>query len=180
MLPNKIQIKFFTQSAVDLKEIIPIFHSWIQDDQLDGLLLDVADYRHVPNGPGILLMGHAGDYALDLAQGRPGISYAHKRDWPETADTLEARIKLVLTKVQAAVSLLETQTPIHFDRSELEIRFLDRLNAPNSADNFSSVQEILEHSNHFGSPIAHVSHVSADQRHALAVGVHLTDELVAT
>ncbi|MEM8862021.1 MAG: hypothetical protein AAGD96_27190, partial [Chloroflexota bacterium] len=116
MLPNKIQIKIFTQNTVDLKAIIPIFHSWIQDNLLDGLPLDVADYRHVPNGPGILLMGHEGEYALDLAQGRPGITYAHKRDWPEMANTLEARIDWVLARVQKAAALLEIATSLQFDQ----------------------------------------------------------------
>ena len=37
---------------VDLEPLIPIFHDWIRDRVFEELLLDVADYRHVPEGPG--------------------------------------------------------------------------------------------------------------------------------
>ena len=42
---------------VDLEPLIPIFHGWIQGQVFDELLLDVADYRHVPAGPGVVLIG---------------------------------------------------------------------------------------------------------------------------
>ena len=29
------------------------------------MLIDVADYRHVPAGPGVLLIGHEANYSLD-------------------------------------------------------------------------------------------------------------------
>ena len=37
---------------VNLELLIPVFHSWIQNRVCEELLLDVADYRHVPDGPG--------------------------------------------------------------------------------------------------------------------------------
>ena len=32
----------------DLTPLIPVFHDWIQGQVFGDLLLDVADYRHVP------------------------------------------------------------------------------------------------------------------------------------
>ena len=40
---------------VDLEPLIPVFHGWIQDQVCEELLLDVADYRHVYAGPGVVL-----------------------------------------------------------------------------------------------------------------------------
>ena len=43
---------------VDLEPLIPVFHDWIRDQVGEGLLLDIADYRHVDAGPGVVLIGH--------------------------------------------------------------------------------------------------------------------------
>jgi len=40
---------------VDLEPLIPVFHNWIQGQVFEELLLDVADYRHVHEGPGVVL-----------------------------------------------------------------------------------------------------------------------------
>jgi hypothetical protein len=37
---------------IDLEAVIPVFHRWIQEQIFDELLLDVANYSHVPDGPG--------------------------------------------------------------------------------------------------------------------------------
>src|SRR5260370_24044056 len=63
----------------DLDPVIPVFHSWIQQQAFDELLLDVADYRHVEGGPGILLIGHEADYSLDNTDNRLGVRYNRKR-----------------------------------------------------------------------------------------------------
>ena len=45
----------------------------------DHLLIDVADYEHVPNGPGTVLVSHEANIHLDLADGRPGLLYIRKQ-----------------------------------------------------------------------------------------------------
>ena len=85
MISQRISVKFFVSEpdAVHLPAFIPVFHRWIQDHAVEGLLIDVADYKHVPEGPGILLIGHEGDYSIDMAKGRPGLLYSRKREWDE-------------------------------------------------------------------------------------------------
>ena len=80
---KKLNLKLFIENpeALDVKAVIPVFHGWIRDNLLDGLPIDVADYKHVPNGPGLMLIGHDGDYAIDFANGRSGLWYSHKREW---------------------------------------------------------------------------------------------------
>ena len=68
MLAQQLSVKIFAHdpAAVQPAAFIPIFHRWIQESRLaDRLLIDVADYRHVANGPGVLLIGHEAHYALD-------------------------------------------------------------------------------------------------------------------
>src|SRR6266481_5109785 len=61
-----------------LDPVIPVFHSWIQRQVFDELLLDVADYRHVQGGPGVILIGHEADYSVDNTDTRLGVRYNRK------------------------------------------------------------------------------------------------------
>ena len=72
-----INVKIFAVegSKVDWHKLIPVFHRWIREQALPGLLLDVADYAHVPAGPGMMIIGHDAHYAVDNRQNRLGLLY---------------------------------------------------------------------------------------------------------
>jgi len=63
---HKFGIKLFAADAkgFDILKLIPMYHRWIQQKALQDLLIDVADYSHVPAGPGVMLIAHEGNYAL--------------------------------------------------------------------------------------------------------------------
>jgi hypothetical protein len=50
--------------AVDLRRLLsgglePLFHEWIRTDRLpDETFIDVADYSHLKDGPGVVLVAH--------------------------------------------------------------------------------------------------------------------------
>jgi len=48
-----VNVKLFIEKPgeVDLGALIPVFQQWIEAQIFEGLLLDVADYRHVPAAP---------------------------------------------------------------------------------------------------------------------------------
>ena len=166
MTPERIQIKLIHPQETALKPLIPTLHTWIREETVEGLLIDVADYRHVPNGPGLLLMGHEGDYGLAHENGRTALTYKHKRTWP-TADLAE-RIQLALGRaLSAEKNLQETlTTPIE----EIELSFPDRLNAPNTAETFTHYAPTIATalSNAFGRPI-NLTHASQDGRQPFTV-----------
>ena len=144
MLPERVSVKFFLDGSdeVNLPALVPVFHRWIREHTVPGLLIDVADYRHVVAGPGVLLLGHDGDYVLDGANGRPGLLYKHKRDWD--SDNLQARLRTVLQRATLATELLQTDPTLEgltFRTDEVEITFPDRLNVPNTPETFAAVQE---------------------------------------
>lgn len=137
MIPDRINAKIFlTETAeVELAAVIPLFHRWIRERAVTGLLLDVADYKHVQDGPGVLLIGHEGDYALDLTHGRPGLLYRHKREWG--SDDLQERLRLVLGRLLPAAYLLEQEETLGrltFATNELELAFHDQLHTPNTPE----------------------------------------------
>jgi len=70
----KVLVARSAQSAaprppVLLERAIPVFHRWIQERSLDELMVDVADYTHVPDGPGVVLVCHDAIYSLDTGGG---------------------------------------------------------------------------------------------------------------
>ena len=145
MIPRRISLKFYATGAesVELDALIPIFHRWIQRHTLEGHLLDVADYKHVVDGPGILLIGHETDYAYDLSEGRPGLLVTRKRDLHDTlADALSDIFRLTIATARK-LSAEKSLDGLKFDFSEARIAFLDRLSAPNTPETFEAVREDL-------------------------------------
>lgn len=117
-----------TDTAIDPESLVPVFHRWIRENAVEGLLIDVARYAHVPDGPGIVLIGHEGDYALDLAGGRPWLRYTLKRDNVGTPKELIAR---AIRRLDAAISAAEDDG-IATDADAIVVQVYDRLRAPNT------------------------------------------------
>jgi len=149
METERLQIKIFLKSpAVSVLEpraLIAVFHKWIQNHTLDELMIDVADYSLVHQGPGIAMIGHGSDYFLDLGEGRPGLLYSRKRAFD---GDFAARLGDGLSRALRACSLIEGDASLaprfEFDTSELLIRIPDRLAAPNSEATLKSVAPIIE------------------------------------
>jgi hypothetical protein len=114
-----VNIKIFADKAdIDLVDAIPIFHQWIQDRVAPELLIDVADYKHVPDGPGIMLIGHEADYSLDETGGRLGLLYNRK---VAVEGNAQAALSQAFDSALSAAKRLETTEPfagkLHFDWS---------------------------------------------------------------
>ena len=112
---------------VDHALLIPIFHKWIQERRIDQLLLDVVDYRHVHEGPGVMLVAHQGHYSLDGGGGVLGLRYAAKHDEPGPP---VAKITEALRRALFAAATLEGEPSLapglRFDTSTIEIEVSDR------------------------------------------------------
>jgi hypothetical protein len=144
---SKLQLKIFTSTkAAPLPSdtFIPIFHEWIKNAALPELLVDVANYAHVPRGPGVVLIGHANDYGMDESEGRQGLLYNRKRQAPAP----EQRLADTFRRALHAAALLEQEATVAgklaFDTSELLLRINDRLAAPNTDATFAAVRPELE------------------------------------
>ena len=126
-----INVKLFVNDPekVDLEGVVPVFHEWIQGQIFDELLLDVADYSHVPDGPGVVLIGHEADYALDNTDGRLGVRYNRKA--PASGNNRD-RLEQAARAAVNAFLRLEQDFKLHFNKREIEIVVNDRLLAPNT------------------------------------------------
>jgi hypothetical protein len=117
----------------DLAPVIPVFHSWIQERAMEELLLDVADYRHVPGGPGVVLIGHEANYSVDSTGGRLGVRYNRKAPLEGSSEgSLEQAVRAALRAYRLLESDSRLQGRFRFGGRELELSVNDRLLAPNN------------------------------------------------
>ncbi|MCU1271756.1 MAG: hypothetical protein JWN74_3050 [Acidobacteriaceae bacterium] len=119
-------------ASIALDAVIPVFHSWIQDQIFDELLLDVADYRHVKQGPGLMLIGHEADYSLDNTDGLLGLRYNRKAS---LAGTNLDRSSQATRSALLACQRLESDTRLNgrfrFNGQDVQLIINDRLLSPN-------------------------------------------------
>ena len=129
--PLRFSVKLFLREpiALDAEVIVKIFHRWIQGNLLESdLLLDVADYTHVHEGPGIMLICDGTYYSLDEGDGRIGLVYSVKRDRPEGIE-LGLQIRNALLAVLHAACQLESEPELlgrlRFSCDELLFKFIN-------------------------------------------------------
>jgi hypothetical protein len=136
---HRVCLKLYATVGDDIPgaTFVPIFHEWIRDRRLDGVLLDVADYTHVPESPGVMLMTHAVAFSLDRADGRFGIQAQRRR--AVDGDSASA-IAATLAALLAVADLLQrdprVEGRLQFDRRAVRVESNDRLRAPNSDAGF--------------------------------------------
>ncbi|MFQ5413394.1 MAG: hypothetical protein ACE5E6_02950 [Phycisphaerae bacterium] len=141
-----VNVKIYVDGAlgVDPARFIDVFHEWIQEDALPELLIDVADYRHVPAGPGVLLVAAEADYSMDHADNRWGLRYNRKA--PLDGSNVD-RFRQALGAAARAVGLLEAHFegagPLRFSRRAFELFINDRALAPNTPETLAACQPDL-------------------------------------
>ncbi len=143
-----LNLKIFTKPGaekISFETYIPIFHSWIQKKVTEEMLIDVADYAHVPEGPGVLLIGHQAYVSIDNIGGRLGLLYNRKvKEEGTNAEKIRRILKLAL---QHAKRLAEEETvrgKLQFDFSNLQWVVNDRLLAPHTEENFKDFTKELQ------------------------------------
>jgi len=99
------------------------------------LLLDVADYKQIVDGPAILLVGHEADYVVDLTDAKPGLMYVRKRDaGSDLSEALGTTLSQALNGVKLTESDVELKGKLKLRTDAATIVLLDRLNYPNTAN----------------------------------------------
>jgi hypothetical protein len=144
---HKFGIKLFAVDAkrFDILKLIPMYHRWIQQKTLEDLLIDVADYSHVPAGPGIMLIAHEGNYALDETGHERGIMYYSKH---ALTGELPERFAQVARKTLKAAKLMtgdaELNGELKVPGNDLQFFANDRLVAPNTDAAYAELEPALK------------------------------------
>lgn len=145
---QNICIKFYANGGEDFDQdvLIPVFQDWIKHRSLDEVLIDIADYNLVPNGPGIMLICHHANYHMDAAEdGRLGLLVQRKQ--PQEGDH-QTRILGVLRSGLAFLKQLKadprTPADLSFDLGGFEYIANDRLRLENSDAAAASIRGDLQ------------------------------------
>ena len=177
---SRVCVKVYAHEGHDLGNeaelLVPIYHEWIRDGALDLVMLDVADYSHVPDGPGVMLVTHELNFAMDRSDGRLGL-LAHRRiDFDGTgveavADTLVRALDFAGRLERDA----RLQGKLAFDPAALRIEANDRLQAPNSDEGYAAFEPLVREAVNRAFPgrVATVSRVGNDPRDRLATEVRV-------
>lgn len=145
---HKLQLKIYltpeSAKAVDVEAFVPVFHRWIKGRLLPELTIDVASYAHVPEGPGVVLIGHGSDYFMDEGERRLGLLHNRKRAGFAPGERLGDLARRTLH----AAALLEREPAfagkVKFATNELLLRVNDRLAAPNDDATFAALRPEVE------------------------------------
>lgn len=126
-------------NPIDLGDAIPVFQRWIQDSVCEELLVDVADYRHVPGGPGVLLVAHEANYSLDQS----GLLYNRKA--VVEGGTQDKLLQAFFAALEACRRLEEDfGGKLKFDGGRCEVVVNDRLLAPNTDETWQALRPEFE------------------------------------
>ena len=143
-VPKRLGVKFSLKRSPKWqpKDIMPIFQRWIQEHTVEGMLIDVIDYKHVHQGPSLILIADEGDYVYDLGDGQTGLQYIRKRALP--ASLLDA-LRLVFRLAFIAARRLEDESggELQFDYAAAKISFLDRQHYRNQPAVFDGIRAEL-------------------------------------
>jgi len=136
-----VNVKLFVEASDETLELlIPVFHRWIQEKPLEELLLDVADYRHVYGGPGVVLIGHEANYSLDNTDNELGILYNRKTP---IEGTNHSKLKQATLAALGALQRLEAEPKLNgklrFGGKRIQLLINDRLLAPNAPETRAAV-----------------------------------------
>jgi len=138
-----INVKLYLRDpqVVKLEVLVPVFHEWIQNQVCQELLIDVADYRHVHAGPGVVLVGHQADYSVDNTDNRLGIRYNRKAALEgSNRDRLSQALRAALQACRKLESDEKLGGTFRFNRRDIKLFVNDRMLAPNSGRPADSVQ----------------------------------------
>jgi len=176
-----INLKMYAEGGEPpaLERFVPVFHGWIQQRKIDDVLIDVADYAHVPAGPGILLIAHTADYGVEYGpEERFGVVYSARKVRPGSN---RERLCDAMLKLQQAARLLEQDPRLRgdwrFTPQRLRLTFNRRKLVPNAPSTLAAVRDEIQAAVQasFGAHDYEISHDAPDARETFAVLIRSKD-----
>jgi len=143
---QRIQIKIAADAPLGLRlePFIEIFGRWRKETHAADWV-DLADYAHLPRGPGIVLVGQRCNVAFDLADPGPGILYAAKKGLSGShAERLGAAMQWCLGFSKRLIAEPEFPKDVRLRTDSLELRFNDRLETPNTPATDAELRPAVE------------------------------------
>lgn len=139
---KRMEIRLFVAdpNEVAWEEFIPLFTRWIQEEP--DRWLDIADYRHVPSGPGVVLVGREGHVAMDNRRNEIALLYSRREPYEGTN---RERILAAFRDTFAFAERVSHDLPkIRFRKDVCEFLVNDRVTFPNEPEIADAVASELQ------------------------------------
>jgi rhodanese-related sulfurtransferase len=119
--PLRLTVSVPAKLGTALENATGVFHRFIQRGLVEGFILDVADYRHVPNGPGLMLIGQDLDYGIT-----PSALYVtiKRRGVDDAATQFRDAVRILLGAVEQINE--DGALPTEFDLASVTVSVADR------------------------------------------------------
>jgi hypothetical protein len=175
----KVCVKFYaTESSVkdDAALFVPIFHEWIRDRAFDLVMLDVADYAHAPDSPGIVLVCHEVSFSMDRSDGRFGLLAQRRTPVDGTAEDAVAKtLGHTLDVAKKLQGDSRVSKVLKLDVRNVRVESNDRLRLPNSDAGYAAFSPVVEEGvRRVTGSAPTVSRIVNDPRDRLAVEARLS------
>lgn len=138
---DRMDIRFVVSDpkTVVWTDFIPAFTRWIQEEP--DRWLDVADYRHVPSSPRVVLVGKECHVAMGDRRGEPGLSYSRREPFEGTN---RERIAAAFREAFGLAERLSRDVPaVGFHDGYCEFVVNDRVAFPNDPEIGDAVESEL-------------------------------------
>ena len=143
---QRIQIKIASDAPAGLKlePFIEIFSRWRKEPH-PAAWVDLADYAHLPRGPGIILVGQRCNLSFDMAEPGPGILYSAKKGLAGShAGRIGSALRGCLEFSKRLIGEPEFPPGVRLQTDSLEIRFHDRLETPPTTSTHEELRPVVE------------------------------------
>lgn len=145
-MTHKINLKFYLDDGreIEPQTWLKTFNAWIPATP-DEVLVDVADYSHIPSGPVTLLAGHEANTSIDNTDGELGLLYARKQPAEgEFPDWLRAAFRAALKTCRRLEEDPTPDRPVRFRGDRVLLVLNDRLLCPNTDETLAAVRPHLQ------------------------------------
>jgi hypothetical protein len=136
--------KIFLENPAEAEpeEYFKVFNTWLPDSP--EVFLDVADYKHVSDGPVMVLVGHYLNISLDGNGRRLGLLLDYKQPMDGgNADKLLATLRDLLLAARRLEGEAKFSHKPAFKTAELQLIVNSRAVAPNTPETFAAVKPDL-------------------------------------
>ena len=141
---NRFNLKVFLEVwDVTPEETFKTFNNWISESSGE-ILIDVADYSHVHQGPITLLVGLEANYCIEQTDSRIGLLYSRKRLNGGSGAQLRALFQSALEACMRLEREEKLQGRVRFRGDQFLLTANDRLSAPNSEASMEMLRPELE------------------------------------
>ena len=143
---QRIGVKILTDAPakLNLDPLLSIFGRWRTETDHPAQWVDLADYAHMPRGPGVVLVGKRANFSFDMSDPAPGPLYVSKKDLSGApAERLGGVFRASFAFAERLAAEAEFPAGVRLDTSALEVVFNDRLETPNNGSTDAELRSVV-------------------------------------